>query len=116
MIYAAEHYSTALLEKLVRLGEMPSNQHFIEIMIERGVSYEEINPDHVPGWHEPNQANARAIGAEWFSQRRSAVLFVPSVVARVERNVLINPEHADFRHIHASREHPIWWDARLFEP
>ena len=114
MLYTSEHYSTAMLEKLVRLGEMPSNQHFIEITIERGVSYEEVNEANVPGWYEQNQANARAFGARWFSEGRSAILIAPSVVARMDNNVLINPNHADFRHIGASRERPIWWDKRLF--
>jgi RES domain-containing protein len=114
MIYAAEHYSTAMLEKLVRLGEMPPNQHFIVITIERGVSYEEVSEASVPRWFEQNQAEARAFGARWFAELRSAILIVPSVVARMDNNVLINPGHADFKHVSASRERPIWWDQRLF--
>jgi RES domain-containing protein len=114
MIYAGEHYSTAMLEKLVRLGEMPPNQFFVEIKIERGVSYEEANEANIPGWYEQNQAKARAFGARWFNERRSAILIVPSVVARPDKNILINPEHADFGLIAASRERPIWWDERLF--
>lgn len=32
LIYASEHYSTALLEKLVRgSGRLPPNQHYVEI-------------------------------------------------------------------------------------
>lgn len=114
MIYASEHYSTAMLEKLVRLGEMPPSQHFIEITIERGVSYEELNEASVPRWYEQNQANARAFGAKWFAEARSAILIVPSVVARMDKNVLINPNHPHFRLVKASRERPIWWDTRLF--
>ena len=39
MIYASQHYSTAMLEKLVRAsGELPPNQHFIEITIPNGVT------------------------------------------------------------------------------
>ncbi len=114
MIYASEHYSTAMLEKLIRLGEMPPNQHFIEITIERGVSYEEFNEANIPGWYEQNQDKARAFGSRWFAERRSAILIAPSVVARMDTNVLINPDHPDFQHISASRERPIWWDKRLF--
>jgi RES domain-containing protein len=112
MIYACEHYSTAMLEKLVRLGEMPPNQHFVEITIERGVSYEEINEAIVPGWYEENQAAARAFGSRWFAEGRSAFLVAPSVVAHMDMNVLINPVHPDARHIRAGRERPIWWDNR----
>jgi len=36
MIYTSERYSTAMLEKLVRLGEMPPNQRYVEIEIPAG--------------------------------------------------------------------------------
>jgi RES domain-containing protein len=114
MIYTSEHYATAMLEKLVRLGEMPPNQHFVEITIERGVSYEVVEDATLPGWHQEDQAIARAFGAQWFDDMRTAILFVPSVVARMENNVLMNPAHPDFRHVTSSRERPIWWDKRLF--
>jgi RES domain-containing protein len=114
LIYSSEHYSTAMLEKLVRLGEMPPHQHFIEITIERGVSYEEVNEAAIPLWYEQNQASARAFGSRWFAEARSAILIVPSVVARMDKNVLINPGHKDLAHITASRERPVWWDERLF--
>ncbi|MCW5724747.1 MAG: RES domain-containing protein [Maricaulaceae bacterium] len=115
MIYAAEHYSTAVLEKLVRLTVMPRDQHFIEIAIPAGTSYEKFNEALVPGWYEENCNNARAFGAKWFAEKRSCILFVPSVVARVDNNILINPHHADFSHLEESLEKPIWWDNRLFE-
>jgi RES domain-containing protein len=38
----------------------------------------------------------------------------PSVVARREGNVLINPRHPDFSGIVASAPEPVVWDARLF--
>jgi RES domain-containing protein len=116
MIYTAHNYATAMLEKLARLGEMPRNQHFVEITVERGVSYEELNEAKLPDWCAQNSASARAFGARWFAEKRSAILIVPSVVARLDKNVLINPEHPHFKHIRASRERPIWWDERLFEP
>ena len=44
---------------------------------------------------------------------RSAILIVPSVVARMERNVLINPAHVDAARIRPGLEVPVTWDARL---
>ena len=44
----------------------------------------------------------------------TAVLRVPSVVFDVERNVLINPGHADFRRIKLVGTEPVRWDERLF--
>jgi hypothetical protein len=42
------------------------------------------------------------------------LLLVPSVVARMGRNVLINPEHAEFPRVTHSLHQPVWWDRRLF--
>ena len=39
VIYAAEHYSTAMLEKLTAgSGSIPPNQHYIAITVPAGVS------------------------------------------------------------------------------
>ena len=39
VIYASEHYSTAMLEKLAHYnGVLPPKQHFIEIQISTGTS------------------------------------------------------------------------------
>lgn len=115
MIYTSEHYSTAMLEKLVYTGEMPPNQHFIEIAIPAGTTYEIVTKDSLPGWSDATRVVAQAFGAAWFDERRSAILIVPSVVARMEHNVLINPDHEDAAGIEPGRETPVWWDQRLFE-
>lgn len=115
VIYASEHYSTAMLERLVRYsGSLPPNQHFIEITIPAGCSYEAVTKDTVSGWDAKDQRAARAFGARWLEEARSAVLLVPSVVARMERNVLINALHADAARIEPGLEQPVRWDGRLF--
>ena len=114
VIYASEHYSTALLETVARTGEMPRNQHYVGIEIPAGVTYEVVTKDSLHGWCDVDGAAARAFGAAWYAERRSAILIVPSVVARVERNVLIHPHHDDTRGIHVGLETPVYWDARLF--
>ena len=41
MIYASEHYSTAMLEKLVHgSGQLPPNQHFIIFFFKQKTAYE----------------------------------------------------------------------------
>ncbi|MCY3621789.1 MAG: RES domain-containing protein [Gammaproteobacteria bacterium] len=115
VIYAAEHYSTAMLESLANLGpETPPNQHYIEITIPAGVSYEIASADHLPGWYRSAATSSKVFGHGWYAERRSAVLFVPSVVARLERNVVINATHDDFPRIKPGLETPVWWDERLF--
>lgn len=115
MIYTSEHYSTAMLEKLVHgSGCLPPNQHFIEITLPNGVSYEFATPAHLPAWDEATCATSREFGEKWQVENRSLLLFVPSVVARLERNVLINPDHPEFSRITADIAQPVWWDSRLF--
>ena len=52
--------------------------------------------------------------AEWFTERRSAILIVPSILVRIERNILINPQHPDTAKITHDLSEPIWWDERLY--
>ena len=112
VIYTSEHYSTALLEKLAHWnGVLPPNQHYVEIAIPAKVSYEVVTKDSLPDWTDP--ARARPFGARWLAERRSAILIVPSFVARMERNVLINPLHEDAKLIAAGLAEPVVWDKRL---
>ena len=115
MIYASATYSTAMLEMLAHWnGAPPPNQHFIEITIPNGTSYEVATADMVPNWSHPGGEAARRFGRTWYTENRSAILFFPSVVARMERNIVINTRHADFAGLAAGLETPVWWDQRLF--
>ena len=115
MIYASEHYSTAMLEKLVHgSGQLPPNQHFIEITIPNGAGYEMLNTAYLPDWYVEGAIPSKAYGEAWQQGKRSLILIVPSVVARIEKNILINPEHPEFPKIETSLHQPVWWDQRLF--
>ena len=115
VIYASKHYSTAMLEHLVNWnGALPPNQHFIEITIPQGTSYEVVTAQTLPGLFDSNQEASRSFGREWYVEARSAILMVPSVVARTEDNVVINSLHPDFRGLTLGLETPVWWDPRLF--
>lgn len=115
LIYTSEHFSTALLEKLVHgSGRLPPNQHFVQITFPKGLTYEIFSPAALPGWDEMPATVSKAFGERWYAERRSAILIVPSVVARLDRNILINPAHSEFREIEASLHQPVFWDRRLF--
>lgn len=115
MIYTSEHYSTAMLEKLVHgSGSLPPNQHYIEITLPSGVSYETVAPSHLPSWDHIACAASKDYGEKWQQSRRSLLLLVPSVVARLEMNILVNPDHPEFPKITHGLHQPVWWDARLF--
>ena len=115
VIYASEHYSTAMLEMLVRWnGIPPANQRFIEIVIPADTRYEIVDVEAVQGWHLPESSSARRFGRDWYVERRSAILLVPSVVTRMERNLIINADHPEFPRLQAGPGTPVRWDERLF--
>ncbi|MCC6920092.1 MAG: RES domain-containing protein [Alphaproteobacteria bacterium] len=115
VIYAAEHVSTAMLEKLVHLGGLaPLAQHYVRATIPAGTLVETVTPDHLPGWADADLKAARAYGDAWAASGRGAVLRVPSYVVRLEWNFVFNPLHKDFARIRVAEPLPVWWDARLF--
>ena len=115
-IYAGEHYSTAMLEKLVHgNGHLPPNQHFVTITIPTGLTYEMVTRDSLTGWDTQEPSVSRDFGEKWILQVRSVVLVVPSYVARLEQNIVINPAHKEFKLIEHSLPEPVWWDERLFD-
>ena len=97
------------------IGRVPWTHVAVEIAIAAAVTVEQQDESSLPaGWEQANLRLARAFGDAWIRERRTAVLVVPSVVARRERNVLINPQHPDFSGIVGGTPEPVLWDARLF--
>ncbi|PSJ63251.1 RES family NAD+ phosphorylase [Kumtagia ephedrae] len=115
VIYTSEHYSTALLEKLVHgSGRLPPNQHYVRITVPRGLSYEVFSPPVLPGWDSMPAVASKNFGEGWSLERRSLLLIVPSVVALLDNNILINPAHPEFAGLQTSLHEPVYWDRRLF--
>ena len=116
VVYASETYAGALLEKLAQanIGRVPNNQVYVEIEIPAGVAIEILDSAGLPGWDRTDQQTSRMYGDTWYDERRSAVLLVPSMITRVERNVVINESHPAFPEIKVSPPRPVIWDERLF--
>lgn len=116
VIYSCQDYSTAMLEKLVHgNGRLPPNQHFIEITIPPGVTYERFDEARLPHWAAKVTNETQAYGEKWYVEKRSLILIVPSVVARKALNWIINPTIDGFHKITHSLHQPVWWDDRLFD-
>ena len=115
VIYASETYAGELLEKLAHtnIGRVPNSQVYVEIEIPESVEIEILNSASLPGWDQV-QRLSRVYGDAWYDEQRSAVLLVPSIITRVERNVVINENHPAFPKIKASTPRPVIWDERLF--
>lgn len=116
IIYAAEHYSTALLEKAAQLNSvrLPHTLVYTRIEVPSGVSLEELLPDDLPGWDADHKEQSQRFGDQWYDERRSVILLVPSLVAPgIERNILINQRHPEYPQLTASPVEAIRCHPRL---
>jgi RES domain-containing protein len=119
VIYAAQTYAGAMLEILVHAGisTLPRTHASIRIQIPETVAVEALTPEALPGWNLPDLLASRAFGDQWLSEQRTAIILVPSVIlAGHESNVLLNPDHPQFRLIRASPPQSVLWDPRLSSP
>jgi RES domain-containing protein len=119
VIYAAEHYATALLEKLVQAGRLqfPGRHHAAPLLIPDDVPTERFDPSANKGWEVDDSPVARGYGDAWFDAGRTAVLRVPSVPGQpIEWNVVIAPNHRDAARIRVLEVFDVVWDGRLFGP
>lgn len=118
VLYLSEHFGTAMLESVVHAGiAPPPPAHAAWVTISDEVVVAELAVGALPlGWDHPHDLTvARAIGAQWYSEGRSAVLLVPSVPGRpFERNVVINTTHPDWPRIAWEPVEEVPWDPRLF--
>ena len=116
VIYACDTMTGAMLEKLVHTnGRMPKHQVGVTYEAPNALKAIAIEPEAVPDWSTADMIASRAAGDAWLAAGESAILRVPSVVFSVERNVLLNPAHADFAKIKVVSVEPVRWDDRLFE-
>ena len=117
VIYAGEHYATAILEKLVHAGRLalPGSHHAAAILIPDDIAIEEFDPGAHSGWDLEGSSVSRTFGDSWVAAARTPVLAVPSVTGQpVERNFVINPAHPDARRIRPQRAFDVVWDGSLF--
>jgi RES domain-containing protein len=66
----------------------------------------------LPNWTDANVS--QEFGDRWLKDRRSCILFIPSIVAPLDNNILINEFHPLFPNIVTSLDRPVIWDRRLF--
>jgi RES domain-containing protein len=116
VIYAAEHYATALLEKAAQLNSVriPRALVYVRITVRADVTIEELTTGALPDWGSGDKRASRSFGDRWYDERRSLILLVPSLAAPgLERNVLINQRHPEFERLAASAPEPVRAHPRL---
>lgn len=118
VVYTSATLSLATLEYFVHLdpADMPDDLVAIPADIPDTVSRTEIRAEALPSnWRAYPAPEALAeLGTAWVRARRTAILLVPSAIVPQERNVLLNPAHANVRRIRLGQPEPFSFDPRLW--
>lgn len=117
MAYTAEHLSLAMLEYMVHLdpGNPPSDLVLARAEVPETVSRIHVAPSELPrDWRSyPPPETLAGIGARFISEAKAAALAVPSALAPVEHNWLLNPAHPEFHQIKILATETFQYDPRL---
>lgn len=117
-IYGSLSSACAMLEILAHagIGRIPGAQEIVIAKVpDEDALVERHDRESLPeGWDAEDSGVARQLGDDWLASRRSLVLVVPSVVARLEFNAVVNPAHPDFPRMRVSAPEAVVWDRRLF--
>ena len=117
MIYGSLSYACSMLEILVHanIGRIPTTHCYVVAKVPADVLIERHGTESLPkGWDGEDASIARQFGDHWIKEARSAVLVIPSVVARLEWNAVVNPLHFAACQISVSQAQKVIWDQRLF--
>ena len=116
-IYGSLGYACAMLEILVHanIGRIPTTHCYVVAQVPVGTSTERHESPALPmGWDSDDPSTARRFGDQWLTECRSVVLVVPSVIAKLEWNAIVNPLHPDACRLVVSPSQKVIWDQRLF--
>ncbi|MDP2027434.1 RES family NAD+ phosphorylase [Sulfuriferula sp.] len=118
VLYGSLSYACAMLEILAHasIGRIPTTHRYLIADVPEDIPVERHAANELPaGWDRDDSLSAREFGDCWLREARSTVMLVPSVVARLEWNALVNPLHPDATRLKISNSESVVWDKRLFE-
>lgn len=115
VIYTSATASLAALEVLVQFSTVPRDFVLTEILIPAGLDIPSVQDNDLPtDWDALSPVlGTQEFGRRWVLELRSAALWVPSSIIRMERNCIINPLHADFARLDFSSPTSFRFDPRL---
>ena len=116
VVYTSDSYALAMLEVRVHVATFRGMRDRVAVSAEIDDDLVDVlaAADLPPDWRErPAPTSTQALGDAWIASGRSVALRVPSVVVPEQTNVLLNPEHPDFRHIRIGAPSALVLDPRL---
>ncbi len=118
-IYTSENRALACLENAVHRDSINLKQLYKVLIIEISDSLAIIDVVEKYNINDINllksAAFCREIGDDWYKNRESCILKVPSVIIAKEFNYLINTKHPDFGQIKIAEIEDFNFDSRIKE-
>jgi RES domain-containing protein len=119
-VFASATLSLAALERFVHADPdlEPGDLVAIEVEVAANVPIATLAHEDLPAdWRQyPAPAELPLIGARWLHEAETVALSVPSAVIPRERNLILNPGHADFARVRVATEEPFAFDPRMWKP
>lgn len=118
MVYCSESRALAAMEMFVNIdpGLAPSGLVFIAVDVPDTL-ITRLDITKLPrGWRDyPAPDAVKNLGAAWLTAATSVALLVPSAVMPEEKNLLLNPQHADFRKMKIGKPSKFTFDGRMWK-
>jgi len=114
VIYTSSSIALATLEKRVHTQFNMRAQVLIRIEVPDEAVRAVESIATLPGDWAQDRGFTQSLGSKWLEDMVSFALSVPSAVIPLERNLLLNPRHSDFRLSTSDEPIPYRFDERLF--
>ena len=119
MIYTAANRSLAMAEVAVHfsVSTIPDDYLIITNFIPDDISMKKIELSELPpNWNAfPHPQTTQSVGDKFILENKYCVLQIPSSVTLGDYNLLINPNHIDFKKINIIEITKFTFDQRLFK-
>lgn len=119
VVYASESKALATLEMVANRGAIMDGARYKLLTIEISLPNEIIGEADVSKlgkrWQDmENRPKTQDIGSNWYTEKSSVALKVPSVLVNGEYNFVINTDHPDFeKRVNLRSVEDFNWDPRL---
>jgi RES domain-containing protein len=117
VVYTSPSLALAAVETFVHLEPnlRPDDLVAIAAEIPDDIHTDRLDLSVLPRkWHELRDESLRTFGDRWIRANETVALHVPSAAIRGEWNVLLNPQHSDFRKLKIEKPMPFEFDLRMF--
>jgi RES domain-containing protein len=119
LIYTALNRSLAMAEVAVHfsLATLPDDYTMMTINVPDDVSIKTLSKIDLPkDWNLfPHPSSTQKIGDQFVLENEYCVLKIPSVVTQGDYNVLINPNHPDYKRLSIVEIVQFPFDKRIFK-